>query len=77
MDVSFGIIGMWFSACSLISAYYGQNFQNGHMADSDLPWGPSGPSSAWMAVAVGSAAATCAMIAVTLLSLWFCGLFRV
>ena len=77
VDVSLGIVASWLAACSLITGYYGQNFQNGHMNDSDLPWGPYGPSAIWMEVAVGSGAATLLMILLTLLSLWSCGLFRV
>ena len=54
-----------------------QNFQNGHMGDTDLPWGPSGPSRIWLEVAVGSGASAVFMSAFTLAALSFCGLFRV
>ena len=54
-----------------------QNFQNGHMNDSDLPWGPTGPSRMWMEVTVGSALSAIVMSVLTLLALSFCGLFRV
>ena len=47
------------------------------MNDSDLPWGPTGPSRMWMEVTVGSALSAIVMSVLTLLALSFCGLFRV
>jgi len=41
VDVSFGVVSLWLSACALISSYYGMNLSNGHMQDSDLPLGPT------------------------------------
>ncbi len=47
------------------------------MGDTDLPWGPSGPSRIWLEVTVGSAGAAAFMSAFTLAALSCCGLFRV
>jgi magnesium transporter len=76
VDVSFGVVALFFTACSVISGYYGMNLVNGHENDNDLVFGRSGPSTIWIQVVIISGGGALALIGATLATLWCCGLFQ-
>jgi magnesium transporter len=76
VDVSFGVVALFLTACSVISGYYGMNLVNGHENDNDLVFGRSGPSTIWLQVVIISGGGALALIVATLATLWCCGLFQ-